>query len=42
MLCNDLEGWDGKGEGSLKRKGMYVYTWLSDSHCGTAETNTTL
>ena len=28
-LCNNLEGWDGAGDGgSFKRKGTYVYLWL--------------
>ena len=31
MLCDDLEGWHGQGEGMagrLKRKGIYVYLQL--------------
>ena len=31
MLCDDLEGWHGRGEGMagrLKRKGIYVYIQL--------------
>ena len=29
VLCDDLEGWDGKGVGArLKREGIYVYTQL--------------
>ena len=29
VLCDNLEGWDGVGEGRrLKREGTYVYLWL--------------
>ena len=28
VLCDDLEGWNGRMGGRLKREGMYVYTWL--------------
>ena len=29
MLCDNLEGWDGVGEGGrLRREGTHVYLWL--------------
>ena len=29
MLCDNLEGWDGMGEGrGARREGTYVYLWL--------------
>ena len=28
VLCDDLEGWNGRMGGRLKRERMYVYTWL--------------
>ena len=27
-LCINLEGWDGEGDGSFRREGIYVYLWL--------------
>ena len=27
-LCINLEGWDGEGDGRLKREGTYVHLWL--------------
>ena len=49
MLCDHLEGWDRKGGigrvgGRHKREGIwgYVYIYIADSLCYTAETNTTL
>ena len=28
-LCNNLEGWDGKGDGrEVQKAGVYVYLWL--------------
>ena len=41
MLCDDLEGWDGSGEGGGRSKREGTYRDLELSHC-TAETNTTL
>ena len=50
MLCDDLEGWDGSGEGGLRGKVCIVYIYIyiyththiimSDLHCYMAETNT--
>ena len=28
MLCDDLEGWDARVRGRLKRKEIYGYLWL--------------
>ena len=28
MICDDLEGWDGRAEGRLKKEGLYVYLQL--------------
>ena len=28
VLCDDLEGWDGRAGGRLKREGIYVYVQL--------------
>ena len=28
MLCNDLEGWDGRVGERLKREGIFVFIWL--------------
>ena len=43
MLYNDLEGWDGRGEGGREvQEGGDIYVLIADSHCCTAETNTTL
>ena len=27
-LCINLVGWDGVGDGSFKREGIYIYLWL--------------
>ena len=27
-LYLNLEAWDGEGDGSFKREGLYVYLWL--------------
>ena len=32
MLCDDLQGWGGKMGGRLKRKRLYIYTHVADSH----------
>ena len=29
VLCDNLEGWDGVGDGrEVQKKGMYAYLWL--------------
>ena len=28
MLCDDLEGWNGRVRGRLKRKELYGYLWI--------------
>ena len=35
VLCDNLEGWDGRGfwEGRFKREEIYVYLLTADSHC---------
>ena len=38
-LCDDLEGWNGRGE-PQEGEGMYIHR--TDSLCCIAETNTTL
>ena len=43
-VCDDLEVQD-EGfvvEGRFKREGRYIYILMADSHCCTAENNTTL
>ena len=42
MLCDDLKGWDGGWGGREASGGAYICILLADSHCCTAETNTTL
>ena len=44
MFNDNLEGWDGVGGGQQVQEegGIYIYTLMADSHCCTAETNTTL
>ena len=45
MLCDDLEGWDrerGREAQEGGEVGIYVYIYIADSLCCTAETNTTL
>ena len=39
MLCDDLEGWDGK-VGKEAQEGRDICIHISDSLCCTAETNT--
>ena len=42
MPCDDLEGWDG-GLGEREgHEGGAICLLVADSHCRTAETNTTL
>ena len=40
MRCDDLEGWDGGGREATEEEDARVHT--GESHCYTAETNTTL
>ena len=28
MVCDDLEGWDGRDVRRLRREEVYVYSWL--------------
>ena len=45
MLCDDLEGWDGAGlelPGREAQDEGVICILIADSHCCTAETNTTL
>ena len=42
MLCDDLEGWDWGEGGSEAQEGRHVCIHIADSHCCTAETNTTV
>ena len=42
MLCDNLEGWDGVGGGREVQEGGDISILMADSHCCTAETNTTL
>ena len=47
MLCDNLEGWDREGgrevqEGEDMGRYIYIYIYIADSLCCTAETNTTL
>ena len=47
MLCNDLEGWDGKRGQRLGKEGMYIQLWLihivvwqkPTQHCKNKQTN---
>ena len=41
MLCDDLEGWDGRG-GREAKEGGDICIGVIDSCCCTAETNTAL
>ena len=41
MLCDDLEGWDGRG-GREAKAGGDICICIADSCCCTAETNTLL
>ena len=41
MLCVDLDGWPGGGEGGTPGRGD-IYIIMVDSHCCMAETNTAL
>ena len=40
VLCDNLEGWDGGGEGGSR--GGDICMLMADSHCCTAQTNKTL
>ena len=45
MLCDHVEGWGKKGRREMQEggdMGMYVYIYIADSLCYTAETNTPL
>ena len=42
MLCVDLEGWDGAWGGREAQEGGDICIIMTDLHCCTAETNTTL
>ena len=42
MLCDNLERWDGVGDGMEFQEGGDVCILMTDSHCHMAETNTTL
>ena len=42
MLCDNLEGWDGVGDGREVQEGGDIYIPMADSCCCMAETNTTL
>ena len=42
MLCDDLEGWNGGGGGRETQEGGDLCVHTVDSHCCTAEANTTL
>lgn len=33
MLCEELEGWDGKEEGGLRGWYIFVYKTMTESHC---------
>ena len=41
-LCDNLKGWDGVEVGGRFKVGGDVCILMADSHCCTAETNTTL
>ena len=41
MLCDDLDGWNG-GSGREAQEGGDMCTFMADSHCCMAKTNTTL
>ena len=40
--CDDLERWDGRGGGRLRREGIYIHIYMTDLYRCMAETNTTL
>ena len=40
MLCDHLDGWDANGGKEVQVGAICIHT--ADSHCYTAETNTTL
>ena len=42
MFCDNLERWDAGGWEGGSRGREYIYILTADSHCCTAETNTTL
>ena len=42
MLCGNLEGWDGVGEGKEVQEGGNMCILMADSCWCTAETNTTV
>ena len=44
VLCDDLMGWEwwAEGGGSEAQEGWDIFMQIVDSHCCTAETNTTL
>ena len=41
VLCDDLERWDG-GAGKEAQEGGHICMHMADSHCCTAQINTTL
>ena len=41
MLCDDLEGWDGRWGEREAQEGGDICILTADSHCCTIETNTT-
>ena len=44
VLCDDLDRWEcgGEGGGREAQEGWDIFMQIVDSHCYTAETNTTL
>ena len=45
MLCDHLERWDREGGREMQKggdMGIYVYVYVADTLCYTAETNTTM
>ena len=41
-LCDNLEGWDGRGSGRQVQEGGDICILMGDSHCCIAETYTTV
>ena len=39
MLCDNLEGWDGVGDGREVQEGGDIYIPMADSCCCMAESN---
>ena len=42
VLCDNLDGWDGVGDGREVQEGGDICTPMADSCCSMAETNTIL